>query len=101
MDEIIPSDYYLSQNFPNPFKDITNIKYCLPVKSKVTLRVFNMDCEMIEQIVNDIQEADTYQVKFVGQNFSGGEYFYVMQAVDIGTGFKKVFSNAKKMILQK
>jgi hypothetical protein len=100
MDEIIPSEYYLSQNFPNPFKETTNIKYCLPFKSKVTLKVFNSDCEMIEQIVNDVQEAGTYEVEFDGQKFSDGDYLYVMEAIAIGSGFKKIFSYKKKMIIK-
>jgi len=99
MDEIIPSEYYLGQNFPNPFKEATNIKYCLPVKSKVTITVFNSDCEMIKQIVNDVQEAGTYEVKFNAQKFSGGEYLYMMEAIDIGSGFDKIFNDTKKMNL--
>jgi hypothetical protein len=101
MDEIIPSEYYMSQNFPNPFKEATNIKYCLPVKSKVTIRVFNSDCEMIKQLVNDVQEAGTYQVKFDGQKFSCGEYLCAIEAVDTGSGLKKIFNDTKKMVLQK
>lgn len=98
---LIPLEFHLSQNYPNPFKETTSIKYCLPVKSKVTLRVFNADREMIGQIVNDIQEAGTNQVKFNGQKISGGEYLYVMEAIDVDSGFKKFFSDTKRMILQK
>jgi RNA binding exosome subunit len=101
MDEIIPSKYYLGQNFPNPFQDTTKIKYCLPVKSKVTIRVFNSDCEIIKHIVNDVQEAGTYQVKFDRQELSSGEYLCVMEAIDISSGFQKTFNDTKKMVLQK
>jgi hypothetical protein len=101
MDEIIPSEYYMSQNFPNPFIETTNIKYCLPVKSKVSLRVFNSDCEMIEQIINDVQEAGTYEVEFDGQKFSDGDYLCVIEAIDIGSGFNKIFNDTRKMILLK
>ena len=31
---LIPTEFYLSQNYPNPFSGKTTIKYSLPVENK-------------------------------------------------------------------
>ncbi len=53
MEVLVPSEFYLSQNSPNPFKDMTKIKYCLPCKTKVILTLFNSTGEMIKELVNN------------------------------------------------
>jgi hypothetical protein len=30
MEDIIPSDFYLSQNYPNPYNPTTKIKFTIP-----------------------------------------------------------------------
>lgn len=101
MEEFIPSEFYLSQNFPNPFNVQTDIKYCLPVKAKVSLNIFNSDGEIVKELVNNTQEAGTYEIKLNGCDFSEGQYYYAIEAVDLGSGLKKIFNDTKKMIFEK
>ena len=101
MEELVPSEFHLSQNFPNPFKDSTKIKYCLPVKTKVNLTVYNSGGEKVKELVNKIQEADTYEVKLERGDLPDGSYYYRMQAVDPLTGALKPFIETKKMLLLK
>lgn len=101
MDALIPSEFYLSQNFPNPFKEKTKIKYCLPVKSKVKLSVFNSAGDIVKEVVNQIQDAGTYEIEFDGKDLSKGEYYCVIIASDLSSGMKRVFNETKKMILTK
>jgi len=82
MEELLPSKFFLSQNFPNPFKDETKIKYCLPVRTKVNLNVYNSDGVKVKELVNKIQNAGTYEVKFENGNLSAGPYYYTIQAND-------------------
>ena len=104
MEELIPSKYFLSQNFPNPFTDETKIKYCLPVRTKVNLTVYNSDGVKVKELVNKIQEAGTYEAKFENGNLSSGPYYYTIQANDPllynQSGKAKVkFVETKKMLL--
>lgn len=99
MEELVPSEFYLSQNFPNPFKDSTKIKYCLPVKTNVNLTVYNSDGEKVKELVNTIQEAGTYEIKLESSDLPSGYYYYRIQAVDTSTGALKPFIETKKMIL--
>jgi len=97
MEDLVPSEFYLSQNSPNPFKEITRIKYCLPVKSKVNLALFDSNGKKMKELVNKIQEAGTYEVKLDGHDFADGFYNYRLLACDSGSG--QVFVKAKKMLL--
>ena len=99
MDLLLPADFFLSQNFPNPFKEKTKIKYCLPVKSKVRLSISDSVGYTAKVIVNQIQEAGTYELEFNGSDLSNGEYSYVIIASDLVSGTNKIFSETKKMIL--
>ena len=40
MVDLTPSEFYLSQNYPNPFSDKTTIKFCVAYKGKVKLEIF-------------------------------------------------------------
>jgi len=93
MEDLFPTEYYLSQNFPNPFKEKTTIKYCLPEEIKIKLEIFDGRQEKIKTLVDEIKEPGTYQVEFYNPKLEEGEYSYALQA---GTFFEK-----KKMLLCK
>ena len=101
MEELIPSKFYLSQNSPNPFTDSTKIKYCLPVKTKVYLTVFNAKGEMIVELVNKIQDAGTYEIKFNGNALSQSDYYFKLQARDPLANSGQDYTKTRKMLLRK
>ena len=71
-----PFRFYLHQNTPNPFNPVTAIQYELPIKSKVTLKVFNIFGQEIVTLVDGIQDAGFKTVEFNGNSFASGVYFY-------------------------
>ena len=104
MEELVPSKFFLSQNFPNPFTDETSIKYCLPVRTKVNITVYNSDGVKVKELVNKIQDAGTYEVKFENGSLSEGPYYYTIQANDPALKAQKDqakegFVETKKMLL--
>lgn len=55
--QAIPTIYELSQNFPNPFKPATTIRYGLPKADRVTLKVYNLIGGEAVTLVDDEQKA--------------------------------------------
>jgi len=74
--DLEPSEFYLSQNYPNPFSYNTAIKYCIAYKTKVRLEVFNPEGKMIKVLIDAVKEAGTYEVIWNAANLPGGVYFY-------------------------
>jgi hypothetical protein len=91
---LVPKNYDLSQNFPNPFNPSTIIKYQVPQNSFVSLRVYNSLGQEIATLVNGMINAGTHDVQFNASNLSSGIYFYVITA---GNSFVQT----KKMIVIK
>jgi photosystem II stability/assembly factor-like uncharacterized protein len=81
----------LGQNYPNPFKHSTTIRYNLPHSSFVTLSVYNTFGQQVSQLVNEQQEAGKHEVVFHGYGLKFGTYYYRLQAGD--------YTATKKMIL--
>lgn len=87
----IPNEYSLSQSFPNPFNPITTMKYQLPIKGKVTLKIFDCLGNEIETLVDELQEKGSYTVNFDASKLASGIYFYQLRT--------NRFISTKKMIL--
>lgn len=88
--ELEPSVFSVGQNYPNPFKDKTVIKYCVAYKTRVQIIVYNKDGEVIEKLVEEEKMPGTYQVNFDASKCHSGEsrtlpdgyYFYRFIAGD-------------------
>lgn len=72
----IPLEFCLNQNYPNPFKRKTTIKYGIPYKTKVVLIVHNSLGEIIEKLISKEQNAGLYDVEFFADGLAEGTYFY-------------------------
>ena len=101
MNDLVPSEFYLSQNYPNPFKDKTTIKYCLSEKTEVKIMLFNSSCEKVIELINKVQKAGTYETILDSQDLPDGVYYYQLKAVDPKSGTRQLFDETKKMILQR
>ncbi len=79
--ENINSVFTLSQNYPNPFTDITTVSYQLNNKGKCVLNIFNIEGKIIQTLVNKDQLPGKYNVEWNGTNSKGkklpsGIYLY-------------------------
>ena len=91
--EFVPTEFALFQNYPNPFNPTTKIKYSIPQESIVTIKVYDILGEEVATLLNEKQEAGTYDVDFDGRNLGSGIYLYKMEA--------ETFSQIKKMLIIK
>lgn len=77
--EVIPEKHTLFQNFPNPFNPVTTIRFALPERSHVDLRVYNMLGELVEVLVADEFAAGEYSVQWNAAHLPSGPYLYRLQ----------------------
>ncbi len=83
--------FYLQQNYPNPFNPRTVISYQLPVISNVEMSIYNLLGQKVATLVNERQQAGSYQVEWDASRFSSGIYYY---RIKVGE-----YQDVKKMIL--
>jgi hypothetical protein len=89
----IPAGYALSQNYPNPFNPATTIRYYIPERSLVILKIFDMSGQQVAALVDKEQPAGSYTIKWQAGGFPSGVYFYRLQTNN--------FIETKKLILLK
>jgi hypothetical protein len=75
---LIPTQIVLHQNFPNPFNPATTIKYEIPERSNVILKVYNTLGQEIITLADEIQFAGIYEKEFNGNELNSGVYFAVL-----------------------
>ncbi len=79
-ENLLPTEYALHQNFPNPFNPGTTIRFDLVEAQEVTLTVYNVLGQEVAQPVHGRLEAGYHTVSFVATNLASGVYFYRMEA---------------------
>ncbi|MCF7802658.1 MAG: T9SS type A sorting domain-containing protein [Candidatus Marinimicrobia bacterium] len=89
----LPTEIMLAQNYPNPFNPATTIQYLLPEATDVTLTVYDVSGRIVETLVKKDQSQGQYTVKFNGQRYPSGMYFYRLTAAG--------HAQTRKMILVK
>jgi len=97
--EFIPTEISISQNYPNPFNPETTIKYWLSGELNVEIKIYNSLGQELETLINQIQNAGTYSVKWNGSNYSSGVYFYSFEVKD--QSGNNIHKEMKKLILMK
>ena len=78
----IDDNYFLSNNYPNPFNPNTVIEYYLPVSSNVSIKVFDITGKEVITLVDELKMAGNHKILFdAGKyNLSSGVYFYALSA---------------------
>ncbi len=95
-DPIIPDEFIVHQNFPNPFNPETEIRFALTKGSHVVINVYNTLGQQIDTLIDRQYAAGFHSVRWDGKDRNGnpvssGIYLYQIQAGE--------FSQVKKMSL--
>ncbi len=97
----IPNNFFLSNNYPNPFNPTTTIRYAIAnVETQdfaslqnVTLKVYDALGREVATLVDKKQAPGKYSVQFDAVELPSGVYFYTLRAGN--------FVQTKKMLLLK
>jgi len=95
---LIPTEYYLDQNFPNPFNMQTIIQYGVPQKTVGRMVIYNILGQKIKTFELGEINAGRYRIQWDGRNnfgkiVSSGVYIYRFES--------QKFTLAKKLLLLK
>jgi chitinase len=94
----VPTEFRLEQNFPNPFNPATEIKFHVPVRANITLRIFNLLGESVATLVNESMEPGSYASHWMADRVASGAYLYRIEA---RTAEGDYIVQTKKMIVLK
>ncbi len=89
----LPSEFVLEQNFPNPFNANTIISFKLPVSTMVHMAIYNLQGQIVTNLVHDVVNAGTHYVLWDGRDNRG-------QAVGNGIYLCRFESGSFKQTLQ-
>ena len=87
---LVPDEYSLSQNFPNPFNAITTLNFGLPEDSEVLINVFDISGRLVTTLVDGQLNAGTHNVSWNAQNDAAGLYLVKMETLSGFVSVKKV-----------
>ena len=98
VDNQIPTDFELHENYPNPFNPTTTLRFDLPEFSDVSVVIYNMLGQKIKTFNMNSISAGSHSIKWnatndLGEPVSAGVYLYQLKAKD--------FLKTRKMVLMK
>ena len=90
-EEGTPRTFALGQNYPNPFNPSTKFKYQVPIRSHVTLKVYDIWGRDVATLVDGFEEPGYKAVQWDASNVASGVYFYRLST--------SVFVQTRKLVL--
>ena len=95
--QLVPADYELEQNFPNPFNASTTIRFGLAVRSRVILEIYDIVGRRVATVVDDVRDAGFYAELWTA-DVATGTYVVRLQASAV-EGSSEVFTQSKAMVV--
>ena len=96
---IVPSDFVLGGNYPNPFNPSTNFEFTLPLDKRVSVRVYDVSGRLVRTLIDGEYYAEgTHTVTWNGRDDAG---MPVASAAYIYTLEWGQFRQSRSMILAK
>jgi len=95
---ILPTEFALHHNYPNPFNPVTTIKYDLPEDVLVTMLIYDIMGRQVNILINEYKQAGYRSIQWDGRDNYGrllgtGMYFCQIEAGS--------YSMVRKMVLLK
>ena len=90
---IIPTEFSLSAAYPNPFNPTTTLDFAIPIDSKVSLSIYNLQGREVSTLINGNMDAGYHSVVWDANTYASGVYFVKMVAGE--------YVNTQKLMLVK
>jgi hypothetical protein len=74
---VLPSEFKLYQNFPNPFNTNTTISFDIPRISSISLKLYSIDGKLVKVIIDEENfSPGKYTINIIANGLPSGIYFY-------------------------
>ncbi|MDD5528737.1 MAG: T9SS type A sorting domain-containing protein [bacterium] len=99
----LPFVFKMFQNFPNPFRNKTTIKYQIPLTSKVSLMLYDLTGRCVKTLVDEEQLPGYYKAELNSKDYPTGIYFAKFSAKGGSASGGKAgdYKETRKLILMK
>jgi hypothetical protein len=94
------NEYALEQNYPNPFNPTTIIRFGVPERSKVVLKIYDILGSEVATLMDEEMETGWYERSFNAFSLSSGVYICRIEAAPLENQ-SEIFVSIKKMLLIK
>ena len=74
LDPAIAQSLVLFSAYPNPFNSTTSLRFQLPERSKIALRIYNIYGQEVIMLAQDVFEAGAHNILLEGQDIPSGVY---------------------------
>jgi hypothetical protein len=75
-----PQEFFLYQNFPNPFNPSTKISWQMPEGGYAEIVIYDILGRLIKTLVNEYKQPGKYEITFDASDLSSGTYLYQLRA---------------------
>jgi tetratricopeptide (TPR) repeat protein len=82
--------FNLVQNFPNPFRESTDIVFRIPEAARVSIKVYNVLGALMATPYDEQVESGEHKFTFTPKNFSEGIYYYSLEVNNEQKDMKKM-----------
>ncbi|MBT7789554.1 MAG: T9SS type A sorting domain-containing protein, partial [Calditrichaeota bacterium] len=89
----IPTDYYLSGGYPNPFNSTVHLSFGLPRAAEVKINIYDISGRQVDKLVSGSTKAGNHTVVWDASDISSGIYMCHFEANGV--------SKSRKLILTK
>ena len=80
MDELLPKQFILHGNYPNPFNPSTTVSFDMPYSSHVQFNVYSISGQRVATLLNNSLSPGQYSVMWKPSGVSSGVYLYSLEA---------------------
>jgi hypothetical protein len=70
---------FVSENYQNTSKTVTNIKFTIPESEEVSIKICNILGEEVNHLFKGLLNVGTYNIEFDSKNLTSGIYYYTIR----------------------
>ena len=80
--KVVVDEFSLDTPYPNPFNPVTTFKYGLPEDGKVSISVYNLTGEKVDELLNETQSSGFYSMDWKVTSMAAGVYFIQLEVIE-------------------